>query len=56
MQSGTPDAACAIMERAKGQWISHLLHVPYDASAMVALARQHGKTVYFAFEEIPRAD
>ena len=42
MQSGTPDAACAIMERAKGQWISHLLHVPYDASAMVALARQHG--------------
>ena len=42
MQSGTPDAACAIVERTKGRWISHLLHVPYDASAMVALARQHG--------------
>ena len=26
------------------------------ADEMVALARQHGKTVYFAFEEIPRAD
>ena len=42
MQSGTPDAACATLERRAGRWITHLLHVPYDASAMVALARQHG--------------
>ena len=26
------------------------------ADEMVALARQHGRAVYFAFEEIPRAD
>jgi putative phosphoesterase len=41
VQAGIPDAACAVVERVRGRWISQLLHVPYDATAMVALASRH---------------
>ena len=40
MQSGTPDAAWALVERLEGGWSASLRAVPYDASAMVRLAEE----------------
>ena len=41
-QSGAPDARYAIVEEREGQWCADLIAVPYDASAMVDLARAKG--------------
>ena len=38
VQAGIPDAACALVDRVRGRCITRLLHVPFDATAMVALA------------------
>ena len=40
MESGTPDAAWAMVERREGRWSASLRTVPYDASAMVRLAER----------------
>lgn len=41
VQAGRADAARALAERVQGRWVTQLLHVPYDATAMVALAAQN---------------
>ena len=38
-QTGAPDARYAIVERRDGDWLTELISVPYDASRMIALAR-----------------
>ena len=42
VQTGTPDACYAILERTARGWSVTFRHVPYDASAMAALARRKG--------------
>ena len=42
MQTGTPDASYAIIDRVCGAWHVALRHVPYDATAMAALAERNG--------------
>jgi predicted phosphodiesterase len=39
VETGTPDASYAILERSGGRWQVTFRHVPYDHEAMVALAR-----------------
>ncbi len=41
MQTGTPDACYAILQREVGDWQVTFRHVPYDHDAMAALARQN---------------
>lgn len=41
-QTGLPDARYAIVEKRDGVWYAELHAVPYDASAMAALARDKG--------------
>lgn len=41
-QTGAPDARYAIAQREGGDWMTELIAVPYDTSAMVALAREKG--------------
>lgn len=43
MSTGAPDARYAILERRGDGWRAELRSVPYDASAMVALARKRGE-------------
>jgi len=43
MQSGSPDARYAIVERAHGQWQAELIAVPYDHEAMAQLAASRGQ-------------
>jgi putative phosphoesterase len=43
IETGSPDARYAIIERRDGQWQSSLLSVPYDSSAMAALAHARGR-------------
>ena len=38
VETGSPDARYAIVERSEGAWISTLVAVPYDHAAMAALA------------------
>lgn len=38
-QSGAPDARFAIVENSTGVWTADLIAVPYDATAMISLAR-----------------
>ena len=38
IQTGSPDAHYAILERIKGRWVASLITVPYDYDAMVKLA------------------
>lgn len=38
IETGTPDAHYALLERVGNQWISSLISVPYDYQAMVKLA------------------
>jgi len=42
MQTGTPDACYAVIERRADRWQVGFRHVPYDHDAMAALARQRG--------------
>jgi hypothetical protein len=46
MQTGTPDASYAILDRADGGWQVALRLIPYDHVAMAALARQNGMAGY----------
>ncbi len=41
-QTGAPDARYALVEERDGAWCADLIAVPYDASAMAALARAKG--------------
>lgn len=43
MESGTPDAMYAVVERRASMWRASLHAVPYEASAMVELARAGGR-------------
>ncbi|ABD05342.1 Metallophosphoesterase [Rhodopseudomonas palustris HaA2] len=46
MQTGTPDASYAILDRRDGEWQVSLRLIPYDHAAMAALARQNGMAAY----------
>ena len=43
METGTPDACYAILERRGGRWQVTFRHVPYDHATMAALARKNGR-------------
>jgi diadenosine tetraphosphatase ApaH/serine/threonine PP2A family protein phosphatase len=43
IEAGTPDARYAILEFADSAWQVTFRHVPYDHSAMAALARRNGQ-------------
>lgn len=43
VQTGSPDARYAIVERTRDGWCSALVAVPYDARPMAELARRHGR-------------
>ena len=42
METGTPDACYAVLERGLRQWSVTLHYVPYDPAPMAALARSGG--------------
>jgi len=42
MQTGTPDACYAILERRSHGWSVTFRYVPYDHMAMAELARRYG--------------
>jgi diadenosine tetraphosphatase ApaH/serine/threonine PP2A family protein phosphatase len=42
VETGSPDARYAIIERRKGRWLANLISVPYDARPMANLARMRG--------------
>jgi predicted phosphodiesterase len=44
METGSPDARYAIVEKVRGGWSSSLLSVPYDHRSMANLAKLHGST------------
>jgi diadenosine tetraphosphatase ApaH/serine/threonine PP2A family protein phosphatase len=44
VQTGTPDASYAILERIDGRWRVNFRHVPYDHRTMAALAAKNGRT------------
>lgn len=46
MECGTPDACYAICDNDTGAWHVTFRHVPYDAAAMVDLARENGNLVW----------
>ena len=43
MQTGTPDACYAILERTPRQWSVTFRYVPYDHMAMAEMARRNGR-------------
>lgn len=43
VQTGTPNASYAIVERHVGRWVTEHRSVPYDTSRMVELARSNGR-------------
>ncbi|WP_431130080.1 metallophosphoesterase family protein [Variovorax paradoxus] len=43
VETGSPDARYAIVERWEGAWVSTLVAVPYDHAAMAALALEHAR-------------
>ncbi|KMK66916.1 putative phosphoesterase, ICC [Puniceibacterium sp. IMCC21224] len=43
MQTGTPDASYALLERGPGGWHATFRTLPYDASRMADAARGHGR-------------
>ncbi|MGZ5199132.1 MAG: metallophosphoesterase family protein [Telluria sp.] len=43
IETGSPDARYAIIERRNGQWQAELIAVPYDARPMAALARARAR-------------
>jgi predicted phosphodiesterase len=44
IQTGSPDARYAIVERRSGVWSANLISVPYAADRAVAAARARGRT------------
>jgi predicted phosphodiesterase len=42
METGSPDAAYALLSRGPAGWQARLCHVPYDPGRMIALARAAG--------------
>lgn len=42
VETGTPDACYAILERRGGRWHASFRYVPYDHAAMAEMARRHG--------------
>ena len=42
VEVGTPHACYAILERTRGGWSASIRYVPYDNTAMAALARSKG--------------
>jgi predicted phosphodiesterase len=46
VQTGTPDACYAIIERSEASWQVTFRHVPYDSARMVALARARGRQAW----------
>ena len=43
MQTGTPNASYAIVEKNAGEWLTTFRSVPYDANRMINLARSNGR-------------
>lgn len=43
METGSPDARHAILERSAAGWRTELVAVPYDAREMARLAAEHGR-------------
>lgn len=43
MQTGTPNASYAIVEKNAGEWLTTFRSVPYDASRMINLAKSNGR-------------
>jgi hypothetical protein len=43
METGSPDARYAVLERHAGGWRSELIAVPYEARAMARLAAERGR-------------
>jgi putative phosphoesterase len=43
VETGSPDARYAMVERRDGQWLSTLVAVPYDCRSMATLARLRGR-------------
>lgn len=46
VESGSPDASYAILEKRASRWQVSLRYVPYDNLAMAALARSNGNAVW----------
>jgi predicted phosphodiesterase len=46
IETGTPDACYAILEHARGNWSVTIRYVPYDSTAMAALAREKGMPLW----------
>jgi diadenosine tetraphosphatase ApaH/serine/threonine PP2A family protein phosphatase len=46
VESGTPDASYAILERTRSGWSAMIRYVPYDSAAMAELARKNGMPVW----------
>lgn len=46
VEAGTPHACYAILEHAGGGWSGTLRYVPYDTTAMAALARSKGMLIW----------
>jgi len=46
VETGSPDARYAIVERSAAGWTAQLITVPYDHRSMAALARQRGRHVW----------
>jgi diadenosine tetraphosphatase ApaH/serine/threonine PP2A family protein phosphatase len=42
VETGSPDARYAMIERRNGRWLANLISVPYDARPMANLARTRG--------------
>jgi hypothetical protein len=42
VEVGTPHACYAILERARAGWSATIRYLPYDSTAMAALARSKG--------------
>ncbi|WP_321829266.1 metallophosphoesterase family protein [Thalassovita sp.] len=43
MQTGTPQASYALVEKTNSGWLCNLRLVPYDSARMASLARDHGR-------------
>jgi len=46
IETGTPDACYAIVERSRTGWSVTIRYVPYDGAAMAALAREKGMPLW----------
>jgi hypothetical protein len=42
IETGSPDARYAVVERVQGRWVAMLIAVPYDHEPMARLAEQQG--------------